>query len=79
MIRMIHSVIILRDYKSRRAGKAPKTIKRFDKGKILGERDHVHFTDGSALNIDGTWKHGGRKLTKKEIEFLALNGWIIPR
>jgi hypothetical protein len=57
-------------------GNAPKDIDRFDKGNvILGEKDHVHFKDGSALNIDGTWKHGYRSLKTKEIKYLRKNGW----
>ena len=46
-------------------GKAPKSIRRADKGKIKGEQDHVHFKDGSAMNKDGTFKHGKRNLNKK--------------
>ena len=29
-------------------GKAPNGIKRFDEGRIKGEQDHVHFSDGTA-------------------------------
>ncbi len=47
----------------------PITIKRFDRRKIFGKFDHVHFTDGSALNRNGTWKQGFRLLTNKEIKF----------
>jgi RHS repeat-associated protein len=59
-------------------GQAPKTIKRADTGKIFGEKDHVHFTDDSALNIDGTWKHGGRPLSNAEKTFLNEHGWTLP-
>lgn len=38
-------------------GKAPKNIIRFDNPKIHSEKPHVHFSDGTALNKDGTWKH----------------------
>ena len=57
--------------------KTNKNITRFDKGKIKGEQNHVHFKDGSALNADGTWKHGLRTLTQEEINFLESNGWTI--
>lgn len=57
--------------------RATKGIKRFDKGKLKGEQDHVHFENGSALNRDGSWKHGNRELTKDEIKFLRENGWHI--
>lgn len=59
--------------------KAPSSIHRFDKGKIKGELDHVHFENGAALNMDGTWKHGDKILSNKEIEFLQQNGWTIPK
>ena len=61
-------------------GNAPKGIDRFDKGNAtLGEKDHVHFKDGSALNIDGTWKHGYRNLKTKEIKYLERNGWKLSK
>jgi hypothetical protein len=27
-------------------------------------------------NRDGTWKHGGRRLTNVEKKFLTDNGWV---
>lgn len=57
--------------------KGNKNIKRFDKGKIKGEQDHVHFDDGAALNKDGSWKHGQRELTQEERNYLQENGWTI--
>lgn len=51
---------------------------RFDKGKIVGEINHIHFNNGSALNINGTWKHGYKMLTNKEINFLQQYGWKLP-
>jgi len=60
-------------------GKAPKSVERVDKGRGDYEKDHVHFEDGSALNIDGSWKHGGRKVTRQEAEWLLKNGWKIPK
>lgn len=60
-------------------GKAPKSIKRFDKGKDINQAvDHVHFIDGSALRKDGVWRHGQRQLTNEETKFLKDNGWAIP-
>ena len=47
-------------------GPAPKSVDRVDQGRGQNEKDHVHFKDGSALNKDGSWKHGKRKITKKE-------------
>jgi len=62
-----------------KTGKAPNSIIRFDLGKIKGELNHAHFDNGAALNIDGTWKHGSKVLTNKEIKFLQDNGWTIPK
>ena len=63
-----------------RQGKAPKGITRLDKGDIKHkEQPHVHFKDGSALNKDGTWKHGDGKntLTKEQAQYWKQNGWDI--
>lgn len=43
------------------------------------EKDHVHFKDKSALNNDGTWKHGKRDLTNKEKEWLRNHNWELPK
>jgi len=60
-------------------GKAPRTVERVDKGRQdQHEKDHVHLKGGHALNKDGTWKHGGRELTKSEKEWLKENGWELP-
>ena len=61
-------------------GKAPNGITRFDKGDIKhNEQDHVHFKDGSALNKDGTWKHGNGKLTNEQKQYLKQNGWNVEQ
>ncbi|MGW4116857.1 PA14 domain-containing protein [Actinosynnema sp. NPDC004786] len=68
-----------------RKGRAPKTVKRADTGKIPGEQEHVHLKDKPnqsqaphALNKDGTWKHGGRPLTNEEKSYLKGQGWVLP-
>ena len=55
--------------------KDTESINRYDIGKGKHEKPHVHFKDGNALNQDGTWKHGGRKLTNKEKKFLEKYDW----
>ncbi|MFY9179891.1 MAG: RHS repeat-associated core domain-containing protein, partial [Venatoribacter sp.] len=60
-------------------GQAPRGIKRVDPGKVKGEQEHVHFDNGSALNKDGTWKHGGSNLTSKQKEWLKNNDWTLPK
>jgi RHS repeat-associated protein len=64
-----------------KAGKAPSEVKRVDAGKVKGEQDHVHFNDKnkSALNRNGTWKHGAAKLTRKTLEWLGGHGWTLPK
>ena len=64
-------------------GQSPKSITRADKGRTIHEQDHIHFSDGSALNRDGTWKHLTKtnkehKLIKEERVFLEENGWKLP-
>lgn len=65
-------------HKSIKKGKAPRGIKRFDKG--MGTKnlpyDEVHFTDGSSLYRNGIWRHNkGHILTNEQIKFLEENGW----
>lgn len=57
---------------------APRNITRVDKSKVKGEQDNVHFKDGSALNRDGSWKHGGRELTRAERDWLEAGGFQAP-
>ena len=59
-------------------GKAPKEIDRFDKGKGENEKPHVHFVDGTALNKDGTLKHGEKlNISNKTKKYLEKNDWNI--
>ena len=60
-------------------GQAPKTVIRVDQARVPFEKPNVHFADGSALNMDGTWKHGGRELTSAEANWLSGNGWGVPK
>ncbi len=61
-----------------RRGLAPDGIERVDTPKVPGEKFHVHFDDGSALNVEGTWKHGSRLLNRAQREWLIENGWTLP-
>lgn len=57
----------------------PNSVKRIDKlNTSTQERPHVHFDDGSAVSIDGSWKHGGRPLSKAEEAWLSSIGWVTP-
>ncbi|NJC66514.1 hypothetical protein HC028_18675, partial [Planosporangium flavigriseum] len=67
-------------------GIAPRTVKRADSPKVPHEKPHVHLRNSAsdkksshALNQDGTWKHGGRKLTNAEKKWFKKHGWTAPR
>ena len=49
-----------------------------DKGQVKGEQTHVHFSNRSALNEDGTWKEGIGELTRAQEKWLVKNGWRLP-
>lgn len=66
-----------------RKGQAPKSIDRVDKGnpRIPGNKDHVHFKDGTALNYDGSISHEGNgvpQMTRSIRFWLIRNGWKLP-
>ncbi len=65
-----------------KTGRAPRGIKRFDKGRNTKNlpQDEVHFDNGASLYRDGTWRHDkGHKLTNDQNKFLEENGWTIPK
>ncbi len=67
-------------------GQAPSSVKRIDtaEASVPGSQDHIEFSDGRALNKDGTWRHGTGggsgtgTLTNKEKKWLESIGWTIP-
>ena len=59
-------------------GRAPRGIKAVNTPKLPGEQLHVHFDNGAALNVDGTWKHGSTTLTAAQKKWLKENGWTLP-
>jgi hypothetical protein len=61
-----------------KTGNSPRDVKRVDVGRVKGEQNHIHFKDGSALNRDGTWKHGKRHLSNAEKQWVQENGWTLP-
>ena len=68
-------------------GQAPRGIKRVDRGNPAhGEKPHVHFDNGTALNKDGSWKHDGgsperatNAITNKQREWMEGYDWTVPR
>jgi RHS repeat-associated protein len=59
--------------------KAPKELLRIDPAKIKWEQVHAHFrvNKNTALNIDGSWKHGFMNLSKSTFNWLKSNWWRI--
>ena len=60
-------------------GQAPRGIEDVHTGDPGYEKPHVHFSNGAALNIDGTWKHGYAQLTRKQEAWLQRFGWSLPK
>ncbi len=59
-------------------GKAPRGIKRIDRPLSKGEQWHAHLKNGSALNLDGSWKHGKGPVINKQMKWLEKHGWKRP-
>ena len=64
--------------------KAPKEVDRVD-GPHIGtenQQDHIHFKDGTAINVDGTQSHKGNgipQITNAILKWILDNGWSAPR
>ena len=59
-------------------GQAPSTVVRVDNPKIPGQLPHIHFSDGTAMNIDGSVHdamRGLHTLTNSERIWIFKNGW----
>ena len=59
-------------------GQAPNTVVRVDNPKTQGQLPHIHFSDGTAMNIDGSVHdamRGVHNLTNSERIWLFDNGW----
>ena len=59
-------------------GQAPRTVVRVDNPKDSGQLPHIHFSDGTAMNIDGSIHdamNGRHTLTNSERIWIFDNGW----
>lgn len=59
-------------------GQATSTVVRVDNPKIPGQLPHIHFSDGTAKNIDGSVHdamRGVHTLTNSERIWIFDNGW----
>ena len=57
-------------------GQAPRLVRRVDIPKqtlgkpIHGQVPHIHLSDGRALNLNGTWKHGSGEVPNSIIKWI---------
>ena len=58
------------------SGQAPSSITFVHNG-FQGQQPHVHFSDGTAMNLDGSPHHGNPQPTVKTMEWLNNHGWCI--
>ena len=59
-------------------GQAPRSVVRVDDPKNSGQLPHIHFSDGTAMNIDGSIHDamkGRHTLTNSERIWIFDNGW----
>ncbi|MDE1188711.1 MAG: RHS repeat-associated core domain-containing protein [Pantoea sp.] len=62
-------------------GQAPREIQRVDRGHILGQEAHVHYSDGTSSNMSGGIHDAHRGIpnpTKKARIWLSSHGWTPP-
>jgi len=62
-------------------GQAPDTVLRIDIARIPGTKTHIHFTDGTSINIDGSvhdQMNGIHVFTNAEIKWFKDNFWEVP-
>jgi len=59
-------------------GQAPRSVNNVHKPHVTGQKPHIHFKDGTSLNIDGSVHdkmNGTHILTNDEQIWLFENGW----
>ena len=56
------------------SGQAPSSITSVHNG-FQGQQPHVHFSDGTAMNFDGTAHHGSPNPTASTMSWLNGHGW----
>ena len=60
-------------------GRAPMSVDRVDPPHESGGKPHVHFNDKSAINYDGSSRHGSHKITREEKKFFNKYGWSFKK
>jgi RHS repeat-associated protein len=64
-----------------RRGQAPRDVERVDPPHVPGQQAHVHYTDGTSSNVDGTTHdaHRGQpNPSRRTREWLEGHGWTPP-
>jgi len=64
-----------------RRGQAPRDVERVDKPHVPGQQPHVHYTDGTSSNVDGTTHdaHRGQPNPSRATrEWLESHNWTPP-
>ena len=58
------------------SGQAPSSVTYVHNG-FQGQQPHVHFSDGTAMNFDGTAHHGNPNPSVSTMRWLNSQGWCI--
>ena len=58
------------------SNQAPSTITQVHNG-FQGQQPHVHFSDDTAMNFDGSPHHGNPQPNAKTMKWLNDHGWCI--
>ena len=58
------------------SGQAPSSVTYVHNG-FQGQQPHVHFSDGTAMNFDGSAHHGNPNPNISTIRWLNSHGWCI--
>lgn len=62
-------------------GQAPREVERVDPPHVTGQQAHVHYTDGTSSNVDGTTHDAHRGTpdpSKRTRRWLQDHGWTPP-
>jgi len=58
------------------SGQAPSSVTHVHNG-FQGQQPHVHFSDGTAMNFDGSAHHGNPNPSVSTMRWLNSHGWCI--
>ena len=58
------------------SGQAPSAVTAVHNG-FQGQQPHVHFSDGTAMNFDGSAHHGNPNPSNTTMNWLNSHGWCL--